>query len=386
MGKVRKKVEQPEFRSSRAKRRNKRKFTGNRFTNRCAGEGETLEGNESETLVNNSSVLFNDSSVNTTIDFNTNNPVNSSEGDVNIPGPSSADGGSHITETITQTVTERKLFTNPVLPNEEAAIDLDGVTELSENEIINMSILSEVIGELLCPECKQSGMKIYDEMRYGLATKCKLFCPCSFESVFWTSPKVDGRAFDINQTMVYALRSIGVGLSGAQTFFSQMNLPPPISCSAYNKIQKKIHNAVENVAIEVMKDAIEEVREVAGVTCEDEIVDSSISCDGTWQRRGFSSLNGAVAILSTDTGKVLDVAPMSLFYHCLTIVSHYDVMSKCRICMHSSYDVMLYVNPLIKGVSGTKQQCTNFGFTPTPMYLKLIATSMTNGKSQAPYP
>ena len=151
MGKVRKKVEQPEFRSSEAKRRNKRKFAGYRFTNRCAGEGETLEGNESETLVNNYSVLFNDSSannVNTTSDINTNNPVNSSEDDVNIPGPSSADGGSHITETITQTVSERKLLTNPVLPNEEAAIDLDGVTELSENEIINMSILTEVIREL----------------------------------------------------------------------------------------------------------------------------------------------------------------------------------------------------------------------------------------------
>ena len=215
---------------------------------------------------------------------------------------------------MTQTITERKLLTNPVLSNEEAAIDLDGVTELSESEIINMSILSEVIGELLCPECKQSGMKIYDEMRYGLATKCKLCCPYSFERVFWTSPKVeDGRAFDINQRMVYALRSIGVGLSGAQTFFSQMNLPPPISCSAYNKIQKKIHNTVENVAIGVMKDAIEEVREAAGVTCEDEIVDSSISCDGTWQRRGFSSLNGAVAILSTDTVKILDVEPMSRF-------------------------------------------------------------------------
>ena len=127
---------------------------------------------------------------------------------------------AHITETITQTVTERELLTNPVLPNEEAAIDLDGVTELSENEIISISILSEVIGELLCPKCKLSGMKIYDEMRYGLATKCKLCCPCSFESVFWTSPKVeDGRAFVINQRMVYALRSIGVGLSGGTNIF-----------------------------------------------------------------------------------------------------------------------------------------------------------------------
>ncbi|GFT70552.1 hypothetical protein TNCV_1133151 [Trichonephila clavipes] len=31
------------------------------------------------------------------------------------------------------------------------------------------------------------------------------------------------------------------------------------------------------------------------------------SVDGTWQRRGHSSLNGCVAVLSIDTGKVLDL-------------------------------------------------------------------------------
>ena len=39
----------------------------------------------------------------------------------------------------------------------------------------------------------------------------------------------------------------------------------------------------------------------------------SISCDGTWQKRGFTSLNGAVIIISTDTGKVLDVEVMSRY-------------------------------------------------------------------------
>ena len=38
----------------------------------------------------------------------------------------------------------------------------------------------------------------------------------------------------------------------------------------------------------------------------------SISCDGTWQKRGFTSLNGDVIIMSTDTGKVLDVEVMSV--------------------------------------------------------------------------
>ena len=36
-----------------------------------------------------------------------------------------------------------------------------------------------------------------------------------------------------------------------------------------------------------------------------------ISCDGTWQTRGFSSLLGAVTVISVDTGKCLDYKVLS---------------------------------------------------------------------------
>ena len=32
-----------------------------------------------------------------------------------------------------------------------------------------------------------------------------------------------------------------------------MNLPPPVKCAAYNKLQKKIHLSVKEVATEVMQ-------------------------------------------------------------------------------------------------------------------------------------
>ncbi|GFV49758.1 uncharacterized protein TNCV_2331521 [Trichonephila clavipes] len=40
------------------------------------------------------------------------------------------------------------------------------------------------------------------------------------------------------------------------------------------------------------------------------IVECGISVDGTWQRRGYSSMNGCVAALSVDTGKVVDIEIM----------------------------------------------------------------------------
>ena len=86
------------------------------------------------------------------------------------------------------------------------------------------------------------------------------------------------------------MRSIGVGLAGTKTVLSLMNLPP-VKCAAYNKLQKIIHLSVKEVATEVMQGAVEDIRE--GVS-DDEITDVSISSDGTWQKRGFTSLNGAV--------------------------------------------------------------------------------------------
>ena len=37
-----------------------------------------------------------------------------------------------------------------------------------------------------------------------------------------------------------------------------------------------------------------------------DITDVSVSVDGSWQKRGFSSLNGVVTAIAIKTGKVLD--------------------------------------------------------------------------------
>ncbi|GFV58845.1 uncharacterized protein TNCV_1260721 [Trichonephila clavipes] len=38
-----------------------------------------------------------------------------------------------------------------------------------------------------------------------------------------------------------------------------------------------------------------------------------LKVDGTWQRRGYTSMNGCVAAISVDTGKVLDIEVMSSY-------------------------------------------------------------------------
>ena len=46
-------------------------------------------------------------------------------------------------------------------------------------------------------------------------------------------------------------------------------------------------------------------------TDSDEIAHCGVSYDGTWQRRGYQSVNGCITTISMDTGKVVDVVPLS---------------------------------------------------------------------------
>ena len=57
-----------------------------------------------------------------------------------------------------------------------------------------------------------------------------------------------------------------------------------------------------------------EVRELYQASDGDEICNILVSCDGTWQKRGFSSLFGAVFVIAYETGKVLDYIVLSK--HC----------------------------------------------------------------------
>ena len=68
-------------------------------------------------------------------------------------------------------------------------------------------------------------------------------------------------------------------------------------------------------AQEDMKAAGQRVREHIlnenGVQTNDDVVDAAVSFDGTWAKRGFTSLTGVVFVLSVDTGEVLDYHVLS---------------------------------------------------------------------------
>ena len=96
--------------------------------------------------------------------------------------------------------------------------------------------------------------------------------------------------------------------------------------------------ATKDVAESIIKDAVEQLHNLKhDEVDENGVLKTAISCDGSWQRRGFSSLNGCVTAISMETGKVLDVEPLSKVCHtCKKLEGKNDLKSEELKAEHAS--------------------------------------------------
>ena len=104
------------------------------------------------------------------------------------------------------------------------------------------------------------------------------------------------------------MRAIVQGYSGLEIFTSFTDFPKTVTANNYYKIFKKLVKTTKAVADFTMQDACEKLR---ADSSSDAIKDVEVSSDGTWQGRGYFSLNRVVTENSIKNGKNLDSEPMS---------------------------------------------------------------------------
>ncbi|GFW48851.1 uncharacterized protein TNCV_3900491 [Trichonephila clavipes] len=109
---------------------------------------------------------------------------------------------------------------------------------------------------------------------------------------------------EVNTRFVYGMRQIGKCLSGGFKLCGTLNLPR-LSKTAYTNHENKLMLVNSEVSELSMQKAASELLVLHPT--KNKIVECGISVDGTWQRRNYSSMNGCVAALSVDTGKVVDI-------------------------------------------------------------------------------
>ena len=195
--------------------------------------------------------------------------------------------------------------------------------EPEENEKLNsytlfhLRVLERLISGLLCPGCCGKDTLFIDtdnSKRKGLASYKIIKCKCGYINAQYTSPvivdderqgKRGSKTFDINMRSVYAMRTCGLGHNALEKFCGMMNMPQPFAKPSYTALTKKLKKAAQITAEKSMSAAANDAKEKEGTT------DIGVSVDGTWQRRGYASLNGVVAAISTANSKVVDVETVS---------------------------------------------------------------------------
>jgi len=163
------------------------------------------------------------------------------------------------------------------------------------------SALSDV---LVCHTCNKK-IKITEASKQGLGFKIVVTCEECEPMYINSCPKVDNKAYEKNRRLIFAMRLLGIGINGIKKFCAFMCLPNLVFQSFYDKIVLTISIATAAVREKSMKNAAAKEKELSvqkGLA--EGIV---VSGDGTWKKRGFSSLLGVTSSIGWCTGKVIDV-------------------------------------------------------------------------------
>lgn len=254
------------------KRPKKRRFLGNQFVS------------------SNKKSPENDSSFNSDSDVNTFT-------DSNIPCPNQSSNVESASSKKLSTISNTKSDSECNVNNEHGYLIID--------KQLLFSFLEE---NLHCKLCN-GHVKVSDKRCFGLYGKVFVTCDTCKEQRHFKNSKLIGEKQNIpelNRRMVYAMRSIGQGSEPMRTFCGLMDLYPPVTQNAYDKICHHINEASKHVAEKSMKKAGKEEAE------ETNSRDITVSGDGSWKTRGHTSQIGICAVIGAQTGKVVDVEVLSL--------------------------------------------------------------------------
>ena len=189
--------------------------------------------------------------------------------------------------------------------------------------IMHFKQLKLIFEKYSCCQICTSKLEISHNMllRKGFSLSLKVKCiHCDNIDNFFTSPVVNNekcgnKPHEVNTRSLMAFREIGCGRESMIRFAIIMNMPPPMTYRNINRGNDELHIAYQKAAIYSMTNSAMEVRQSLLKLNNDSssLVDCSVSVDGSWQKRGYSSLNGVVAVVAHKNKKVIDTYVMSKF-------------------------------------------------------------------------
>lgn len=183
-----------------------------------------------------------------------------------------------------------------------------------------LSSFSKLTEILECKTCKKE-VRFSKSGEMGLGFKLVIECSYKTETVH-SCPLINNQSFDINRRIVFVMRILGIGLSGLNIFCGLMDLCNGFTTRMYCAAMDNIYTAAQAVHDLSIKNAAKEIEE--NTKAGNEPLHLTVSGDGTWSKRGFSSLFGVITLIGKYTNKVLDVMIKSSFCKARSLRNHDD--------------------------------------------------------------
>lgn len=199
------------------------------------------------------------------------------------------------------------------------------IYEIDEFFLIHCSLITEMCKNVACSVCFEKSVRAAITERHGLCIKVVLHCE-SCESVLsenYSSPRLDTQSnyragFVVNRNAVESTNNIGVGFAALQKFYANCKVQTMTS-KTFRQHLNSISEEANKLELKVLNEARDAVRkahtEKDNSLFNKKIIDIATSYDGTWHKRGHTSLYGVGLAIDMLTGLVVDFQVLSKYCH-----------------------------------------------------------------------
>ena len=176
-----------------------------------------------------------------------------------------------------------------------------------EYRILNFITVFAAISEYVKCKICDGNVPFQTAFERGLGLKIVLLCDkCTVRNIN-SSPFV-GHSYEINRRFLFVMRVLGLGLKGAAKFCGLMDMPDFISQPNYDLIINNIHSCVKTATEKLFQQACTEEKNLTSEhQGEDNSTELTVSGDGTWKKRGHTSLYGVTSLIGYYSGKIIDI-------------------------------------------------------------------------------
>lgn len=216
---------------------------------------------------------------------------------------------------VTTSRTEKKLalFSHPELSEDKSLA--------TSHTFVSDEVWPSLLRDLKCEYCSENCLTVSKTTEFGFSSKLHVKCSScgqNYGPTFSSSRMLNQKSFTINKDMVEAFLSIGKGHSAMEKFSMALGLTP-MDIKTFNKYVRQLADEAKDFKTRVLCESQKAVIEEHGRNGDSPdaagILNVSVSYDGTWMKRGHTSLYGIGIVVDVLTGLVVDYEIVSKYCH-----------------------------------------------------------------------